>query len=275
RVFGAKELVGEVGMVVISLMVWQMPRTDALMRPLMIGLAFVYVAVGIYGVKRYIMTGPTGTRVLNVVWRVIRLISEGMHQLDVRGRGNMPRTGPALLVANHTAGTDPMLIQSAVQRKVRWMMANEYMFPALNFIWCRMQPIGVARTGRDATAARQAIAALRNGYAVAVFPEGRINRDREPLQEFSAGVGLIALRSGAPVVPIWIEGTPRGKVLGAYLRFSRSRVRFGEPFVVDPNMKPVEAAELMRQKVADLGVWDAESDELTIENLSAHWRRST
>ncbi len=254
RVFAAKEILTEAGKVVIAGLVWQMPGTDPYMRPAAGGLALVLIAAAIYGTWRFILVGPAPTRSLNFLWRLCRFLADGMHNLKWRGRHRVPRDRGVLLVSNHRSGIDPLLIQAALPRVIRWMMTHEYHVRALGWLWKRIKPIPVkARDGRDSVG--EAIAELKRGGIVGIFPEGGINRTADqPLLRLHPGVVLLARRSEALIVPVWVQGPPVLKSpLLAYLKPSQSRVTFGEPFVLKREAGDrAEAIEVVRRKLLEL-----------------------
>lgn len=164
-----------------------------------------------------------------LAYRAMQMLSATVHRLRVEGRerleiGRFP--GPLVAVANHTAGVDPILIQAACPFEVRWMMARDMMSPKADALWKMGRMIPVDRFGRDTTSVRIALRHLKDGGVVGVFPEGYIERPSRVLKPFLAGVGLIIAKSGAPVLPIVIDGTPEDvNASGSVIRASRSRLR--------------------------------------------------
>lgn len=151
------------------------------------------------------------------------------HELSVLSPCPIPDHGPAILVSNHTAGIDPLLLQAAgPQRLIVWMMAKEYYeIPLLRWIFRKLQTIPVERSGRDMSATRAALRALEQGRILGVFPEGRIEPDRQILP-FQTGIALMAQRSGAPVYPAYLDGTQRGReMVPSLLRPCSATVAFG------------------------------------------------
>ena len=159
-----------------------------------------------------------------------------LHRVRYVGAEHAPRgrdAGPLIVVVNHTAGVDPLLVQAALDFEVRWMMAKDMRLPALDPVWRLLRIIGVERNlrgdrPRDSRSLREALAHLREGGIVGVFPEGRIERPRGALLRFHEGVGLLAGLSGAPVLPVLVQGTPDARTAwGSLVRPSRSVVTFG------------------------------------------------
>lgn len=153
-----------------------------------------------------------------------------VHRLEVRGRDHLPagaHPGPIVVAANHTAGVDPLLIQGACRFEIRWMMALDMMLPAFDWLWDWSRVIPVDREGRDVTSAKAAIAHVRAGGVVGVFPEGRIERPAGTIHEFHPGVGLIVAKTGARVLAVTIAGTPECPAAWQSLvRRSRARIEF-------------------------------------------------
>jgi 1-acyl-sn-glycerol-3-phosphate acyltransferase len=156
------------------------------------------------------------------------------HRLEVFSPCRLPKSGPAIIVCNHTSGLDPHLVQSPCRRLITWMMAKEYYdLWFLKPFFEQLGVIPVTRSGRDTSATRAAIRALRNGQLLGIFPEGRIERSRE-LFPFQTGVALMAMKSGVPVYPAFLDGTQRNKeMLAALLRPQRARVIFGDEVQFD------------------------------------------
>ena len=159
-----------------------------------------------------------------------RLFTRVYHRVDVLSPCPLPRTGPAILVCNHTSGLDPQLIQSTCPRLITWMMAREYYdLPVIKQILDTVGVIPVTRGARDTAATRAAIRALENGEILGIFPEGKIALTRE-LLPFQVGVALLAMKSEAPVYPACLDGTQRGlEMLKAFLRPQRAALTFGPP----------------------------------------------
>ncbi|QOI99712.1 MAG: 1-acyl-sn-glycerol-3-phosphate acyltransferase [Phycisphaeraceae bacterium] len=117
------------------------------------------------------------------------------------------KAGPLVVVVNHSAGIDPVLVQCACPFEVRWLMARDMMLPRFDRLWAWLRVIPIDRSAGDAAGLREALRHLSAGGVIGLFPEGRIARPRGTIQPFAPGVGLLVKRSGAPVLPIVIEGT--------------------------------------------------------------------
>ena len=120
----------------------------------------------------------------------------------------------------------------------------------MNWIFRRIEAIPVGREGRDMTATRGALRALKNGCIVGIFPEGRIERSRE-LMPFQTGAALMAIRTGVPVYPACLDGTQRNRSMSEAFAFGQSaRLAFASPIRFDrgdPDREDLTAATLRIQ----------------------------
>lgn len=208
------------------------------MPSLAIFLIFGTVWAALIVLGRVLPRNPRGDLVTGMLYLLILAYCRVFHRVRVTGRENIPSfpvggklngndgPTPIIIVANHTAGVDPAILQYALPFYVRWMMAADMMLPALNAVWEWGGMISVARGGKETASARQAIRAIENGAALGIFPEGSIERPPGRLLPFVPGVGLIIARTKAPVLPMVIDGTPySNSAWGSLFKCSRSRVR--------------------------------------------------
>ena len=166
------------------------------------------------------------------------------HRLYVRAPQQLPRTGPAILVCNHVSGVDPLLIQSVCPRLITWMMAREwYELPVLGWIFRTVGAIPVQRSGRDLAATRAALRALNRGGVLGMFPEGRIETDQE-LLPFQTGVAMMAIKTGVPVFPAYLDGSQRGRdIVPAVLTPCTAAIAFGPAVDFDRSCTSREALD--------------------------------
>jgi 1-acyl-sn-glycerol-3-phosphate acyltransferase len=174
-------------------------------------------------------------------------------RLSVVGAERVPRDGPLLLAANHLSVLDPALIGAVVPRELDYMAKTElFRIPGFGALIRRLNAHPVDRTGSDSAALRLALRLLAAGRAVLVFPEGTRGTEGR-LRPARPGAGMLAVLSGAPVVPVYVQGSgrslPRGAVVprpgrvtvtcGAPLRFGRERGRARYQEVSDEIMSAI------------------------------------
>jgi 1-acyl-sn-glycerol-3-phosphate acyltransferase len=168
------------------------------------------------------------------------------HRVDVQSPARLPKAGPAILVCNHTSGLDPLLLQVPANRIVVWMMAAEYYeIKLLKPFFKTIEAIPVNRNGRDTAATRAALRALDAGNVLGIFPEGKIEKDHN-LLPFQTGVAMIAIKTGVPIFPAYLDGNQRGKDMkGAFASARSAILRFGDEVKIprdDTSRETLEAA---------------------------------
>jgi len=166
--------------------------------------------------------------IYKAVYHGARSLIEVFAALEVEGWETIPE-GACLFASNHQSMVDPPLIGSCLPREISFV-ARRSLFdnPAFGFVIRACNSIPLDRGQADVGAIRSALAALADGRGLLIFPEGTRSTDGV-IAEAKAGAGLLACRSGAPVVPIHIRGArdvlPRGALFPAGT--ARIRVRFG------------------------------------------------
>ena len=153
-----------------------------------------------------------------------------LFRLEVHGREQVPAAGPLLLVSNHVSLLDPPIVGGASPRDLHFM-AKEELFgvPVLGWLIRRLNARPVKRDGADGRALKTGLRLLRDGRALLVFPEGTRGVEGR-LGEGKPGAGMLAVMSGAPVVPVHVSGSGRALPAGRVVpRPAKVRVRFGPP----------------------------------------------
>jgi 1-acyl-sn-glycerol-3-phosphate acyltransferase len=175
----------------------------------------------------------------------------------------VPQQGPLLVLSNHLSNADPPLLAISFPRTLFFLGKSElFQVPGLGWLLRRVGGYPVERGTPDRAAMRFALAALEQEIAVAIYPEGGRSRTGAMVKGFP-GVGLLALQSQAPILPVAIYGTEYFPVNGEMPpRRPKSSprgvtIRFGSPFHVPDRVdgKRVtseEATHLMMLRVAEL-----------------------
>jgi 1-acyl-sn-glycerol-3-phosphate acyltransferase len=159
-------------------------------------------------------------------------------RLDMQGAHHIPASGPVIVAANHTSYFDPLCLGVFVDsagRQVRFLAKSElFERPLMRFIMLGAGQIPVYRETRDAARSLSAaVEAMRDGAAVAIYPEGTTTRDPGFMPgPAKNGVARLAALTGAPVVPVGMWGAhllfTRGKI-GPFRRGIRVVIRAGPP----------------------------------------------
>jgi len=176
---------------------------------------------------------PLGMRLSDAfgAW-VIRNLSR---EVVVEGLEHLPREGGVILAGNHISWVDPVFLACwltpTTRRAINWMgKAEALRWPLLGTFLKINGVFGVRRGSADLEAFRLAEGVLRAGQVLGIYPEGTRSRDGR-IGAFRDGVALLALRSGAPVIPVAVSGTEQMWAPGSLIprRVDRVRLTIGAP----------------------------------------------
>lgn len=169
--------------------------------------------------------------------RVVAPCMRRLWQLDVQGIEHVPADGPALIAPNHISFIDSIFLLATLPRrtlavgKAEYMdkLKTRYLFPAIGMI-----PLDRSGGSASQTALDQAAASLSRGDLFLIFPEGTRSRDGH-LHRGRTGIARLALRTGAPIVPVGLRGTDDIQPVGANLpRPGRPcSIHFGAPIRIE------------------------------------------
>lgn len=151
---------------------------------------------------------------------------EAFFRGEVVGLENIPTDGPFLIASNHASHLDPPFVGCQVARQMRFFARKTLWSNSVASWWLnQVECIPVDRDSGDVGAIRKVLQALAANRAVVLFPEGTRSQDGQ-LQKPKAGVGLMACKTGAPVVPCRVYGSFEAFGKGAKIP------RFGTPVTV-------------------------------------------
>lgn len=205
----------------------------------------------------YVVLKALTTRLTLIIWRP-----------RVEGRENIPAHGPVILASNHLSFVDSLIIPMVAPRRVVFIAKAEYFegrgvkgrlmkafFTAIGAIPVRRGDHRAAKDSLD-----QALAVINSGGVFALYPEGTRSLDGR-LYRGKVGVGWLALKSGAPIVPVGVRGTERVLPVGAkFPKVVPVTVRFGEP--IDPEKLDLPGEPVAENSRARRAITDAIIEEI-------------
>jgi 1-acyl-sn-glycerol-3-phosphate acyltransferase len=186
--------------------------------------------------------------------RIARLIVRGIFAVlfRVRHYGSLPPRGPLLVVANHQGWADGFLLAASFPLSAEVRLLGDREGTGKVWWWrAVLRAVGMVITieraskAADRTALEATLAALERGHVVVVFAEGRVSRVESSLGPFARGVGYLALRSGAPILAVWLSGTAE-----LYLRKELATIA-GTPRVVARGAPTKEATRTLALALHD------------------------
>jgi 1-acyl-sn-glycerol-3-phosphate acyltransferase len=169
------------------------------------------------------------------VWLILHCLF-GVLRVRIFDRKNVPAKGGLIVCPNHLSFADPLLVACYLPRYTYFMATDEMFNIRILSTLCRiLRTFPVKQDSPDRKALRYTENLLKSGESVMIFPEGHVSKDGKmlPLQ---AGVILMAVRSGASVLPVGIVNSPEITPLSTYkVQFPKKpvHVRFGKPISVE------------------------------------------
>ena len=168
----------------------------------------------------------SGYRFYRFAYVLARAFYSFTYRIKVIGKENIPE-GPCIICANHSGLIDPILLIFAFGRNnhLHIMAKIElYKIPVLSSILKKLEMICVDRKVTDVSAIKDSLRYLKNGEKIAIFPEGTRVSEDDTIAAKSGAVRL-ALKSGTPVIPVYI---PRKKRV-----FGLNTLSIGEPYFIE------------------------------------------
>jgi 1-acyl-sn-glycerol-3-phosphate acyltransferase len=196
-----------------------------------------------------------------------RIIARSITRVRIEGAlDEIPREGPVILAANHISNADAVILGAwltkSLGRRIHWLGKKEmFDWPVVGYVARNGGIHPVDRAAADVDAFRTAERVLREGHILMIFPEGTRSPTGE-LQKPKDGLAMLALRTGAPIVPIGISNTdrvwPKGRLLPRPGRHATMRVghafRLADelPAGLDRKSAKTAATDLIMHKIAAL-----------------------
>lgn len=188
-----------------------------------------------------------------ILYNLIKMITAVLlalfYDFTVKFIEDIPK-GPCIFVANHKSILDPIALIDALDRRVFFLASKDlYKIPILNLMLNALETIPIKKNTADVNALRSALKLLKNGYSIAVFPEGGISLDKS-VKKIYKGAMYLSYKSGFPIVPVGISGTDVVLPMGEYLPHTgRISVTVGKSIYPDLSLRKAESLEKMGNAV--------------------------
>jgi len=187
----------------------------------------------------------------NWVYEATRLLTSLYAYTFLRARPisteNVPGSGAVILAPNHFSFMDHFLMGCYIRRKVRFMAKSQLFKRPMQWVYSPGGVFPVRRGAHDEEVFITAKGILLKGGAITMYCEGGRSRSGKLADHAKAGIGRLALETGAPIVPIAIHGSSRIRNWKR-LQFPKVTIQYGEPI----RWEPVEGStHEQQQAVAD------------------------
>jgi 1-acyl-sn-glycerol-3-phosphate acyltransferase len=205
---------------------------------------------------------------------VARLVFFLALNIKLVGRKHIPRKGPFIIASNHLAWVDIPLVPAYMSQKVVYLAKEELYHGRYAWLVRFLGAIPVRRGEADRQLLRASDELLKKGKILVIFPEGTRSKIQQ-MAHAHAGMGMIALRAGVPVVPVAVCGSEH-----ALKKFRpRVTITYGEPIILQPKGTKItkedinDATETVMRRIASMlpesyrGVY---SDNAEISATAAH-----
>ena len=149
-----------------------------------------------------------------------------VYPTKIVGRKNLPK-GKVIITLNHTSNLDAVVLILNTWEK-KYFLAKKELFVSKARSWFlkKMGAIKIDREIADVSAIKEAFKVLKNNKKLVIFPEGTRNKTEElNLQQVKHGAAMIAIKTKAPIVPLWIFNRPKA--------FRKTKILIGKPYELD------------------------------------------
>jgi 1-acyl-sn-glycerol-3-phosphate acyltransferase len=184
---------------------------------------------------------------------VARCIFFLLLNVEVKGRHNVPKTGPYIIASNHLSWTDIPLVPCYLESQVVYLAKEDLFEGKMGWLVRFLGAIQVKRGEADRQLLRASDDLLKRGKILVIFPEGHRSETRQMIPA-NAGVGMIALRAGVPVVPVAVAGSE-----SALKKFRpHVTITYGVPLILQPKGAKItkdditESTNLIMRRIAEM-----------------------
>ena len=167
---------------------------------------------------------------------------------SMKGKKKIPK-GKAIIVCNHKSNVDYIYLWNKIWRK-QYVLSKDSLYknPIFRWFFRSNGGIPVNREKVGLSTIKESMAVLKNNKLLTIFPEGTRNKTNEPFLEFKAGASVFAVKTNAPISPVYIVKN------GNFFVFNK--VLIGDPIYFDDTFKGEEgtqkANEIIKEKMLEL-----------------------
>lgn len=181
------------------------------------------------------------------------LVFKTVLKFKVYGKEHIPRKGGFILASNHISYLDPLALGVACPRRLNYMARHDLFFkPWFAWVLTSVGAFPVKRDSADLAALKEAMQRVKNGKVLVVFPEGSRRFDSASCEP-QPGIGFLASKLNAPVVPAFIRGTEIALPKGAKLiKPTEVSVHFGKQILIERGVPYQDFAKQLMEQIRHL-----------------------
>ncbi|MBI3596211.1 MAG: 1-acyl-sn-glycerol-3-phosphate acyltransferase [Nitrospirae bacterium] len=179
---------------------------------------------------------------------LVKILGRLLLRLRVIGAEHIPKTGPALIAANHVSYLDIPLLGVMIDRPLHFMgKASLFRGRWVGWLYRKLNGFPIKKGARSRVGLMEAVHRLKQGHCVVMYPEGGRSVSGR-LQHPMPGIGMIVAMSGAKVIPVYVAGTDKVLPVGAWMiRIHPVTVLIGEPLDFTEQVRKENGKELYLQ----------------------------
>lgn len=180
----------------------------------------------------------------SIIKNLSALLCKLLFRIKVSGRENIPAEGGFILASNHLSLLDPVVLAVSCPRKLNFIARHDlFRNPLFSGLISNVGAFAVKRGSPDISALKEGIKRVVSGGGLLIFPEGGRQRDT-PNPKPHKGIGFIAAKTGAWVIPAFISGTDKALPVGAkFIRLAKISVHFGKRISTEAALPYEEIAD--------------------------------
>jgi 1-acyl-sn-glycerol-3-phosphate acyltransferase len=255
RVFGVSDmlLVGAMAASSAALGIPHFPSIDKWVVWIVIATGAGLLGAAVVAWRTYRASETGISPLLSIMIKLVDFYTAYWCRLQRVGPCTVPRHGPAIVAANHRAGIDPILIlATSPHRKPSFVVEESYYrLPVMRSLMSLIDCIPVRRSRPGKSTIEACLRKLESGGVLGVFPQGGFETPNGEPREARAGVGMLALRSGAPVIPVFIGGQNYSESAAiGFLKRHSARVVYGKPVPLEDLMPHADEKSAQEEAAA-------------------------
>lgn len=172
---------------------------------------------------------------------IVRIYFKLFYKWKITGAENIPKSGPVIVISNHTSNFDPLAVACSLERQVHFMAKEElYKVPIVGRIINNLGTFPVKRGGNDLRAVKKGLEILKSQKILGIFPEGTRSLTGE-IRKGLPGAALFALKTDAKVIPVGI--------VSEYKWFKPLLVNIGLPISLESFKKDKVSSENLTEAI--------------------------